>query len=293
MDSHTRPEAGPLAGISVLEMSDDVAARYCGRTLAVLGAKVWRVCDTLKGENDAVDIWLDQGKSFIETPKDGLARLAAFPPSHRAVLVGQSPAAVEALDAILGKQGFDALRLGITWFGHDGPYRDWQGDDALIHGLIGIAASFGASDEPPMLPQGFAPQITAGATLVVGALAALWARKRGGDAKRVDVNIFEAAMCFTEPSPPLSEAGAAAPRRTGINRFATNHPTTVYPTSDGWIGVTTLTPAQWSALAEMVGHPDWATDPRFATSLARVENADALDAALAAILPAESTDYWL
>jgi crotonobetainyl-CoA:carnitine CoA-transferase CaiB-like acyl-CoA transferase len=293
MELHPPHGAGPLAGIAVLETSDDVAARYCGRTLSVLGARVWRVRGTIPRQADGVDLWLDQGKSFIETFEEGLGRLAAFQPPHRAILVGQSPAAVEAVDRLVAEQGFDALRLGITWFGHEGPYRDWQGDDALIQGLIGIAASFGASDGPPMLPQGFAPQITAGATLVVGALAALWARKRRGGARRVDVNIFEAAMCFTEPSPPLAEAGAAAPGRTGINRFATNHPTTVYPTSDGWIGVTALTPGQWAALAEMVGHPDWANDPRFATSLARVENAEALDAALAAILPGETTEYWL
>ncbi|WP_257544079.1 CoA transferase [Sphingopyxis sp. DBS4] len=293
MELHTRAEARPLDGIAVLEMSDDVAARYCGRILSVLGARVWRVRNSFPRDTDAVDLWLDQDKSFIDTFDEGLGRLAETPPSHRAVLVGQSPAAVEAVDTFLAEQGFDALRLGITWFGHDGPYRDWQGDDALIQALIGIAASFGAADGPPMLPQGFAPQITAGATLVVGSLAALWSRKRGRATRRVDVNIFEAAMCFTEPSPPLAEAGSASPGRTGINRFATNHPTTVYPTRDGWIGVTALTPAQWAALADMVGHPDWATDPRFATSLARVENAEALDAAFAAILSGETTDHWL
>ncbi|SBV32863.1 putative L-carnitine dehydratase/bile acid-inducible protein F [uncultured Sphingopyxis sp.] len=293
MKLYTRAEAGPLAGIAVLEMSDDVAARYSARALSVLGAQIWRIGSAAPRQADAVDLWLDQGKSFIGTFEEGLGRLAEFRPSHRVVLVGQSPTAVETVDRLLAEHSFDALRLGITWFGHDGPYRDWQGDDALVQALIGIAASFGPSDGPPMLPQGFAPQITAGATLVVGALAGLWSRKRGGETRRVDVNIFEAAMCFTEPSPPLAEAGAASPGRTGINRFATNHPTTVYPTRDGWIGVTALTPAQWAALADMVGHPDWANDPRFATSLARVENAEALDAALAAILPRETTDHWL
>lgn len=293
MKLHISPEGGPLAGIAVLEKSDDAAARYCGRILSVLGAQVLRVRSAVPLQADAVDLWLDEGKSFIGTFDEGLTRLVDYPPSHRAVLVGQSPETVESVDRSLAERGFDALRLGITWFGHEGPYRDWQGDDALIQGLIGIAASFGASDGPPMLPQGFGPQITAGATLVVGALAALWGRKRGGEARRVDVNIFEAAMCFTEPSPPLAEAGAASPGRTGINRFATNHPTTVYPTSDGWIGVTALTPAQWSALAEMVGHPEWAEDPRFATSLARVANAETLDTALAAILIRETSEYWL
>lgn len=293
MELHTSSHVGPLVGTVMLESSDDVAARYCGRIFSILGARVWRLRDPAPLQSDAVDLWLDQGKSTVDSLDEGLARLAESPASHRVILIGQSPDAIEKMDAILAERGYDALRLGITWFGHDGPYRDWRGDDALIQALIGIAASFGASDGPPMLPQGFAPQITAGATLVVGALAALWGRKHGGVMRRVDVNILEAAMCFTEPSPPLAEAGAPSPGRSGINRFATNHPTTVYPTSDGWIGVTALTPAQWAALAELVGRPEWMTDPRFATSIARVENADTLDEEFAAVLATNTTDHWL
>jgi crotonobetainyl-CoA:carnitine CoA-transferase CaiB-like acyl-CoA transferase len=297
MELQTSSQARPLAGVAMIEASDDVAARYCGRIFSVLGARVWRVRDAAAHRSprgpDTVDLWLDQGKASIESLDAGLSELARVPASHRVVLVGQSPDAVDAADALLAARGCDVLRLGITWFGHEGPYRDWQGDDALMHALIGIAASFGAADGPPMLPQGFAPQITAGATLGVGALAALWGRKQGGTVRRVDVNIFEAAMCFTEPSAPLAEGGAASPGRTGINRFAVNHPTTVYPTRDGWIGVTTLTPAQWAGLAELIGRPEWATDPRFATSLARVANADLVDRELAAILATNTTDHWL
>lgn len=284
---------GPLHGTAIFERSDDVAARYCGRLLSLLGARVWRLRDGSVQDRDRVGQWLDEGKTFVSSFEDGLTRLEGLDASQRVVLVGQSPADVEAVDASLTEWGHDALRLGVTWFGHDGPYRDWQGDDALIFALIGIAAMFGTADGPSMLPQGFSPQITAGATLTVGALAALWSRKHGGEVRRVDVNVFEAAMCLTEPSAPLVEAGAAAPRRTGINRFATNHPTTVYPTTDGWIGVTALTPAQWAALVDMLGRPEWAIDPRFATSLARVENADLIDAEFAAILATNSTDHWL
>jgi crotonobetainyl-CoA:carnitine CoA-transferase CaiB-like acyl-CoA transferase len=293
MDLMSNTAAGPLCGVAVVEKSDDVAARYCGRILSVLGATVHRVCRVAPGQADAVDAWLDQGKSPIGTFEQGLTSLETAPPSHRVVLVGQSPGAVEAADALLQRRGYDALRLGITWFGHDGPYRDWQGDDALINALIGIAAYFGAADGPPMLPQGMVPQLTAGATMTVAALAALWARKHAGSARRVDVNVLEAAMCFTEPSPPLAEGGAKAAGRAGINRFGNNHPTTVYRTADGWLGVTALTPTQWAALAEMVGKPHWAADPRFSTSLARVENADVLDEALSEILPGQTTEYWL
>ncbi|MFT3976465.1 MAG: CoA transferase [Sphingomonas bacterium] len=283
----------PLAGIAVLESSDDIAARYCGRMFSILGARVFRVGSAPAAAADPVDPWLDQGKIAVASIGRGLAMLEDHPAPLRVLLVGQSPDAVEAADRLLEARGFEALRLGITWFGHDGPFRDWHGDDALVHALTGIAASFGAKEGPPMLPQGFAPQITAGATLLVGALAALWGRKHGGATRRIDVNVLEAAMCFTEPTPPIFEASGIRPERQGVNRFGGNHPTTVYRTRDGWLGVTTLTPAQWAGLADLVGRPEWATDPRFATSRARIEHADLIDAGLSAIFPTDTTEHWL
>ena len=281
-----------LKNFTVLERVDEVAGRYCGRLLAAQGARVLIVGTPSPSPYPLFDSWLDEGKER-STEKQAWECLKGADPGFRIVLAGQSPDAVIAADQDIAAHALDVLRLGITWFGMDGPYRDWKGDDALIQALIGIAEGFGARDGAPMIPQGSAPQIVAGATLFVGALAAAWGRQQDRPIRSIDVDIFEAAMCFTETSPPMYEQNPVPPAGRAVNRFGANHPTTVYPTSDGWLGVTTLTPAQWAALAELVGRPDWADDDRFSTSAGRVRNADLLDAELTARLRTASTEYWL
>lgn len=285
----------PLSGVTVIEVAQAPGARYCGRLFSVLGATVVRVgsaAEPLPGGagSAAFEAWLDEGKAIAPTFEAALADLHHEP---QVIITGQDRRRAAEIDAAVAAQGLNTLRLALTWFGDEGPYADWQGDDGLIQALIGVASGFGDKDGLPMMPQGRAPQITAGATLFVAGLSVLWGRRRGRLDRRVEVNVLEAAIAFTETSPPTFEKSPGKAFRSGVNRFPANHPTTVYPTLDGWLGVTTLTPAQWSSLADLVGRPEWAHDPRFTTSVARVANAEILDAALAPILATRRTDEWL
>ncbi|WP_374575584.1 CoA transferase [Phenylobacterium sp.] len=291
MTNQTASNASPLAGLRVVEAASDPGARYCGRLFSVLGARVVRVTGSSRPVAGAAafEAWLDQGKDEAASLEAALEAVGA----PDVVIAGQDRALIADVDAVIARRGLDTLRLGLTWFGETGPYADWQGDDALIHALTGIAGGFGSADGLPMMPQGRAPQITAGATLFSTGLAVLWGRRRGRADRRVDINVLEAAVAFTETSPPMFENSGVAAPRTGVNRFPANHPTTVYPTRDGWLGVTTLTPAQWSSLAVLVGRPEWAEDPRFSTSAARVLNADIVDAELSRVLPSRTTAEWL
>jgi crotonobetainyl-CoA:carnitine CoA-transferase CaiB-like acyl-CoA transferase len=279
--------------LGVIEVAADPGARYCGRLFSVLGARVVRVAEVarpLPGA-DAFQLWLDEGKAEAASFEAAVDALGGAP---QVVIAGQDRPLVAETDAAIREQGLDVLRLGLTWFGDEGPYADWQGDDALVQALIGVAASFGATDGPPMMPQGRAAQITAGATLFMAGLAALWGRRRGRDDRRVDVNVLEAAVAFTETTPPSLELHPEAKTsRSGVNRSAINHPATVYATQDGWLGVTTLTPAQWAGMAQVIGKPEWAQDPRFVTSLGRATHADLIDAEMDRILPTQTTDHWL
>jgi crotonobetainyl-CoA:carnitine CoA-transferase CaiB-like acyl-CoA transferase len=284
----------PLAGVTVVEIASEVAARYCGRLFSVLGAQVVRLARSeppaVRASLAAFDAWLAEGKDEAATFEAACESVGGAPDI---VLVGQTPEEVRAADGLIRRHAPTALRLGMTWFGDEGPYAAWRGDDALVQSLIGVTSGFGAADGPPTIPQGHAPQIIAGATLFAAGLAALWGRRCRQDRSTVDVDVLEAALCFTETGPPSLEGSEVISRRSGVNRSAANHPMSIYPTSDGWIGVTTLTPAQWTALTELIGRPEWAADPRFVTSRDRVANADFLDDALFAIFPTRATDWWL
>ena len=277
---------GPLAGLRVLETSQGIAERYCGRLFAALGASVVRRAggnDGLIGyagaAGEAYGRWLDQYKQAAEPTG-----------SFDLVIAGPDAAAVAAGAAVAADLPDDPSLLAITWFPTSGPYATWRGTDELILALSGVAYGFGRSQGPPMLAQGHGPQIVAGLTAFNAALAALLAPNRP---KRIAVNVFEAFMCLTETGALTARIDGTVARRLGVNRFVPTYPCSSYRTADGWLGVTALTPAQWTALCGLIGRPDLARDPRFATTYERLMLGDEVDAALAPAFLSRTTAQWI
>src|SRR5690606_10662343 len=138
-----------------------------------------------------------------------------------------------------------------------------------IAALCGMSFSFGETQGPPMLAQGHIPQVVAGIVGFNAAVAACLERRRP-QIRRLDVNVFEAAMCFSENAALGGLADRAVAQRLGVNRFAPTYPCASYRCLDGWVGITCLTPAQWRALCTLVDQPALADDPRFATAVQRL-----------------------
>jgi crotonobetainyl-CoA:carnitine CoA-transferase CaiB-like acyl-CoA transferase len=289
---------GPLTGLRVVEAGGEVATRYCGRLLSSLGASVLQVGDR---SNDPVrqggaagrafGAWLDAGKAVAPDLASALASLDGAP-GKSLVIAGQTPQAVQAVDKALTACAGAVVRLGLTWFGEAGPYAGWRGHDAVIQALSGVAFGFGLPEGPPILPQGHAPQILGGLTGFIGAMAGLMGGAEGPS--RVDVSVLEAALCITETG---SGAAAANPEmrstRRGVNRFSPTYPCAIYPTTDGYAGITALTPAQWTSLCGLIGRPELADEPRFRTSFARLGCADEIDAILLPRFAEQPTSYWI
>ncbi|THD79411.1 MAG: CoA transferase [Phenylobacterium sp.] len=286
------PMDAPLQGLRILEASGDVAVRYCGRLFAQLGAEVVRAAAAdddarlgYAGElGRAYGRWLDQGK-----------RRAAAGESWAGfdlAIAGQDRAAITAARARLADEDEPPSLLALTWFGAEGPYADWRGTDETISALNGLAYAFGPEAGPPTLAQGHGPQLTAGLTAFNAAAAALLAPKPARPAL-IEVNVFEAAMCFTETGAMSARVDGVTSHRWGVNRFAPTYPCTSYRTADGWVGVTALIPAQWRALTVMIGRPELAHDPRFTTTIDRLLAADEVDALLAPIYRTRTTEEWV
>ncbi len=288
--------SGPLAGLTILECPDGVATRYCGRLFAAHGATVLQA-----GPPDATGVgyggsasaayaaWLDHGKRPV-TRDLGQALGQAVD----LVIAGQNPGDVAAVDAALGAAGASsAIRLGLTWFAPDGPYAGWGGCDAVIQAMSGVAYATGPNDGAPMLPRGHAPQVVGGATAFIVAMAALIGRDAGWRGRRIDINILDANLCFSESGAAgLALTGDKVMRR-GVNRFTPTFPGGIYQASDGWIGVTALTPPQWTALCDMIGQPELARDPASLVTLQRLNAADAFDRVLIPAFKTRPAAYWL
>jgi crotonobetainyl-CoA:carnitine CoA-transferase CaiB-like acyl-CoA transferase len=284
-------DAQPLSSFTVVETSDEVAARYCGWLFAALGARVVRTsrtddrhigyagaCGTAYGR------WLDAGKVFLD-PGEAAAQ------ARDLVIAGQDAEAVEPAAAFAGT-GTAPVLLALTWFDLEGPYGDWRGSDEVIAAMSGVAYSFGEAAGPPMLAQGHAPSITAGAVAFNAALGALLSAP-GRRPRRVDVNVLEAAICFCEAGALTGRLNPPGSVRLGVNRFVPTYPCAPYRTADGWVGVTCLTPAQWKSLCGLLGRQDLAADPRLATTYERLMLSEEVDAALTPAFARRTTEEWV
>ena len=160
-----------------------------------------------------------------------------------------------------------------------------------MQSMTGIAFLFGEVEGPPTLPQGCAPQILGGLTGFISGLASAFDRTR--PVRRIEASIFEAALCFTETGAIGTAALGYESHRLGVNRFSPTCPCNFYRTADGYVGVTALTFAQWSALAGLVGRPELALEPHLATTLQRLAVGAQVDALLAPAFATRPTDYWV
>jgi crotonobetainyl-CoA:carnitine CoA-transferase CaiB-like acyl-CoA transferase len=283
-----------LSGLTIVEIPGGVATRYCGHLFAAHGATVLQAGEPVSAAigyggagSAAYAHWLDAGKTRIAGLADALGKQVDL------VIAGQDHASVAAADAALQKANSNAIRLGLTWFAKQGPYRDWTGTDAVIQAMSAVAYATGAKDGTPMLPRGHAPQTIAGATAFIAALGTLLGKQSGWRGRTIDVNVLEANLC-------LSESGAASVAltgdrtvRRGVNRFTPTFPGGIYQASDGWIGVTALTPPQWRSLCGMIGHPELAKNPLHLVSMQRITDADELDKVLVPAFKTKTKGYWL
>ena len=102
--------------------------------------------------------------------------------------------------------------------------------------------------------------------------------------EHVDVSLFEAALALTDYGLPAAVGQSQEPR-LGLNRHHPHYPTSIFPTREGWLGVTALTSAQWRNFCDVVGLPELGRDPAYQTSLNRLQDADHIEQLL---VPASS-----
>jgi crotonobetainyl-CoA:carnitine CoA-transferase CaiB-like acyl-CoA transferase len=291
-----------LEGLKVVELGEGVALGYCGALLAACGAEVIKVERPVDGdmvrrlppfaegvaapEASGLHAFLSTGKSSIALDlgaPEGAALARQLAVEADVVLEALGPGEADA--AGLGFQGLHALApklimVALSWFGNDGPRRDWSGCDAVAQALAGFIYPIGQKEGPPVIPGGYYAQITGGLTAFIAAMTALVGGLSGDDGVLIDQSIVEAQTTYTESAGVRFAYEGAPSVRKGVNKFTPTYPQSIYPASDGWIGVTALTPAQWKACCELLGAPELFEDPRFFTARMRNDRAEELDECL-------------
>jgi crotonobetainyl-CoA:carnitine CoA-transferase CaiB-like acyl-CoA transferase len=297
------PEAapnGPLSGLRVLEIGHFVAAPFCTRLLADLGA------DVIKIEPPSGDPARQWGKQV-----NGVAPWWSLHARNKRCitlnlknkkaidivlrLVAECDALVENFRpgqlAKLGL-GHDALRKArpdlviahISGFGQDGPYRDRAAFGVIGEAIGGLRYLCnhppGMTDLPPVRVGVSIGDSLAGLYAAFGIAAACWQRDRpDGDRKgrTLDVALTDSVLSMMEGM--LPEYGVfGSIRQPQGSRIATAAPSSAYPCSDGkWVLIAGNSEPLFAKLAALMGQPELARDPRFINNPSRVKNVDELD----------------
>ncbi len=181
----------------------------------------------------------------------------------------------------------------LSAYGREGSRRTWPGYDYLMQAEAGYLAVTGEPDGPPtrfgLSVVDMMTGLMAGFALVSGVLGAR-ATGRGMD---LDVNLFETALHnLTYLAAWQANAGHAQGReQRGAHPSLT--PSQLYRTRDGWIFIMCNKEKFWPPLAERLGHPGWAADPRFATFAARLAHREDLTRLMDEAFSARDTAEWL
>src|ERR1700675_817146 len=238
----------PLDGITVVSLEQAIAAPFCTRQLADLGARVIKIerpgvgdfaraYDTRVRGQASYFVWLNRSKESltldVKRPqaRDVLARLV-----ERADVLIQNLAPGAA--ARLGLS-YESLReahprliiCDISGYGDDGPYRNKKAYDLLIQSEAGFLSITGAPEAPAKAGCSIA-DISAGMYAYSNILAALIQRGRTGQGCRIDLSMFESMVEWTSHAMYYAFDGAPPPPRAGA-AHASIYPYGPFPTGDG------------------------------------------------------------
>jgi crotonobetainyl-CoA:carnitine CoA-transferase CaiB-like acyl-CoA transferase len=180
----------------------------------------------------------------------------------------------------------------ITGFGQTGPYAHRPGFGTLAEAMSGFAALNGEPDRPPLLPPfALADGVAAFAT-AFAIMVALRAREQTGRGQIVDTSLIEPLMTLLGPQLTTYDLLGELPERSG-NRSTHNAPRNVYRTSDGrWVAVSASSISIAERVMRLVGRPDLAEQPWFATGHGRVAHPE-VDEAVAAWIAERPRDEVL
>ncbi|MDH1011922.1 CoA transferase [Pseudomonas nicosulfuronedens] len=285
----------PLDGITVISLEHAIAAPFCTRQLADLGARVIKierpgVGDFARGYDERVRglashfVWTNRSKESLSLDlKQEPAQTVLEQLLETADVLVQNLAPGAA--ARLGLS-FEALHkrfprlivCDISGYGEGGPYEQKKAYDLLIQSESGFLSVTGGPGADEMAKAGCSiADISAGMYAYSGILSALLLRGRTGEGSRVEVSMLEGMAEWMGFPMYYAFEGQSQPPRAGA-AHATIYPYGPFPTGDGgsvMLGV--QNEREWKLFCEIVlQRPELATDPRFTATSLRVVNRDAL-----------------
>jgi CoA:oxalate CoA-transferase len=302
-------QAGPLSGITIIDLSRILAGPYCTLLLAELGARVIKVEPPGQGDDARHYGPFRNGKSaYFVSVNRGKESIA---------LDLKSPADREVFERLLNKA--DALvenfrpgtmeKLGYGWeslhpryprlvyaaasgFGHSGPYSHYPAYDMVVQGLGGIMSITGHPGMPLTRVGTSVGDLAGGLYTAVALNAALLHRERSGEATKVDVALFDCQLALLENAIMRYTTTGEIPGPMGA-RHPSITPFEAFQTEDGNLIIAAGNDGLFVKLANALHRPDLAANPLFTTNVLRNQHQEALRAEIESVLRTENTEHWI
>ena len=303
--------AGLLAGVRVLDLTRVLAGPYCTMILGDMGADVIKVEEPGKGDDtrqwgppftksgmSAYFISANRNKRSLTLnikTKAGQKVLRCLIKDCDVLVENFKPGTLERLG--LGYKQLAKLRKNLIYctisgYGYSGPDKDKPGYDFIAQARGGLMSVTGPADGEPFRVGLAIADLLAGMYACNAITAALFARERQKTGQRIDISLFDAQVGTLSYVASNYLISGKPPRR-----FGNAHPNIVpyqsFKAADGYFAFAAGNDLQWGKFCKAAGHPELATDERFASNPKRVENRGELIPLLDNLFSTKRVDEWL
>ncbi|MBI4561384.1 MAG: CoA transferase [Candidatus Rokubacteria bacterium] len=297
--------AGPLDGILVADLSQNVAGPFCTQILGDMGADVIKVERPGRGDDArawAPPFWGRESSSFMSMNRNkrGLAVDLKVPEGLEVLrrLVARADVLVQSLRAgVAGSLGLgyaearainpQLIYCSITAYGERGPLKDLPGYDPLMQAYGGLMSVNGHPGEPPARVGTSIVDMGTGMWAALGILGALRQRELTGQGGHVVTALFDSVLMWVsyQMMGYLASGEVPQPQGSGTLMIA---PYEAFPTLDGYLMIAAGSDALFCRACGALEIPEAANDPRFADNPSRVRNRKVLFDLIAGITRLET-----
>ena len=303
----------PLSCVRIVSVEQYGAGPFGTQHLADLGAEVIKI----ENFHDGGDIGRAVGPQFFG-PGDSHF-YEAFNRNKRSLgLDLKHPKGQEIFRKLVERSDavFDNLRgdlptkLGITYaqlanvnpkivcvhlsaYGRSGSRASWPGYDYLMQAEAGYLSLTGEPDGPPARFGLSIVDLMTGTTAAMALLAGLVDAQATGKGRDLDVSLFDVALHNLAYVATWYLNGGIVTNREPRSSHPSLTPSQLCRTKDGWLFIMCNKEKFWTALADAVGKPEWATDPEYSTFAARLKNREQVTQELDAVLTTATTAEWI
>jgi CoA:oxalate CoA-transferase len=302
---------GPLAGVTVLDLTQLLSGPFGTMTLCDLGATVIKVERPGTGElGRSAEPFVNGQSAFFFSLNRGKRSMAIDLASEAGRSLFLS--LIEHVDVVAENFVPGVMqRLGLDWatlsarnprliyaalsgFGQSGPDRERPALDIVIQAESGLMSITGEPGRPPVRAGISLADIGAGLYLSIGVLAALHEREHSGRGQMIDISMLECEIALMENVFTRFFATSEIPQALG-SRHPSATPFQAFEASDGYLVVALNAGAenQWALFCAALGIVELIDDPRFNSNAARTQHQQELEAIVSKVLPKRRVADWL